>query len=30
MVLGVSCGPEEDAGSNWMAGFRVLGAVGEL
>ena len=30
MVLGVSWGPEEGAGSHWMAGFRVPGAVGKL
>ena len=30
MVLGVCWGPGEGAGSHWMAGFRVLGAVGEL
>ena len=30
MVLGVSWGPGEGAGSHWMAGFRVPGAVGEL
>ena len=30
MVLGVSWGPGEGAGSHWMAGFQVLGAVGEL
>ena len=29
-VLGVSWGPGEGAGSHWMAGFRVPGAVGEL
>ena len=27
MVLGVSWGPGEGAGSHWMAGFRVPGAV---
>ena len=30
MVLGVSWGPGEGAGSHWMAGFWVPGAVGEL